>query len=204
MTSSRFQSDSGVHRSQVGNPRRTGEAVAHSTAFEVLARSGFLARASIYAIIGILAVKLAVGSGGKTTNQQGALETIAHQPFGRVLLILTACGVGGYAFWRLTRAALGHGPEETESTFDRIAAVGSGVVYAGLCAIAIEIIAGSSSSGSGNARKATAGVFGWPGGTWLVGAAECGVHWRRPLSGLPGGDTGLPRGLEDRGDGTAH
>ena len=103
----------------ITTPRRAGEAVAHSTAFEVLARGGFLARATIYAIIGTLAIKVAVGSGGKTTNQQGALETIAHQPFGRVLLILTAFGLGSYALWRFTRAALDHGPEEALARTDR-------------------------------------------------------------------------------------
>jgi len=87
-----------------------------------------------------------------------------------VLLILVAIGLGGYALWRLLRALLGHGPEDTDSGFDRVAAVGSAVVYAGLCAIAVEILLGSGSSGgSGNASKTTAGIFGWPGGTWLVG-----------------------------------
>jgi hypothetical protein len=161
--------------SELRSARRTGQTVSNSAAFEALARAGFLARAAIYAIVGILAIKVAVGAGGTTTNQQGALETIAHQPFGKVLLVLTACGLGGYAFWRFTRAALGHGPEESDSTFDRIAAVGSGIVYAGLCAIAVEILAGSSGGGSGSPRKTTAGIFGWPGGVWLVGAAGVGL-----------------------------
>jgi uncharacterized protein DUF1206 len=156
----------------VRGARSGGEKVAHSRGFEWLARSGFVARGLIYGIIGVLAIKLAVGAGGKTTNQQGALKTIAHQPFGRVLLVLVAIGLGGYALWRLLRALLGHGPEDSDSGFDRVAALGSGIVYAGLCAIAVELLLGSGSSGgSGNAHRTTAGVFGWPGGTWLVGIA---------------------------------
>jgi hypothetical protein len=151
--------------------RRGGEDVAHSGAFEWLARAGFVARGLIYGIIGILAIKLAVGSGGTTTNQQGALKTIAHQPFGKVLLTLVAIGLGGYALWRFVRAALGHGPEDTDSGFDRVAALASGIVYGALCVIAVEILLGSGSSGSGNASKPTAGVLGWPAGTWLVGLA---------------------------------
>ena len=42
----------------------------------------------VYGIIGILALKLAIGHGGKLTNQQGALHTVAHQPFGKFLLTL--------------------------------------------------------------------------------------------------------------------
>lgn len=156
----------------VQSAQTSGEKVANSRGFEWLARSGFVARGLIYGIIGILAIKLAVGAGGTTTNQQGALKTIAHEPFGKVLLILVAIGLAGYALWRVMHALLGHGPEDSDSRFERLAALGSGIVYAGLCAIAIEILVSSSSSGgSSNTSKTTAGVLGWPAGTWLVGIA---------------------------------
>src|SRR5471030_708231 len=86
-----------------------GESFVQSKAFEVLSRAGFVARGLIYAIIGILALKLAVGQGGKLTNQQGALHTVAHQPFGKFLLTAVAIGLAGYSLLRLVRAALGHG-----------------------------------------------------------------------------------------------
>src|SRR5262245_17544039 len=115
-------------------PLRRAEATANeveqSTAFEVLSRAGFAARGAIYAIIGTLAIKLAIGSGGKTTDQSGALKTIAHQPFGEVLLILVAIGLAGYSLWRLSHALLGHGPERSDSGFERVAALGSGIAYA--------------------------------------------------------------------------
>jgi hypothetical protein len=156
----------------VWGAQTSGEKVARSRGFEWLARSGFVARGLIYGIIGILAIKLAVGAGGTTTNQQGAVKTIAHQPFGKVLLILVAIGLGGYALWRLVHALLGHGQEDSDSGFERLSAFESGIGYAGLCAIAVEILLGSgSSSGSGNTHSTTAGVLGWPGGTWLVGMA---------------------------------
>jgi fumarate reductase subunit D len=155
----------------VQHARSGGEKVARSDAFELLARAGFVARGLIYGIIGILAIKLALGAGGKTANQKGALKAIAHQPYGKVLLILVAIGLGGYALWRIIHALLGHGPEDSDTTFDRVAAGGSGIVYAGLCAIAVEILLDAGSSSSGNTHKTTAGVFGWPAGTWLVGLA---------------------------------
>ena len=148
-----------------------GEKVARSSGFEWLARAGFVARGLIYVIIGILAIKLAIGAGGKTTNQEGALATVARQPFGKVLLILVAIGLGGYALWRLLHALLGHGPEDSDTAFERVAAFASGIVYAGLCAVAVRILLGSGGGSSGNATKTTAGVFGWPAGTWLVGIA---------------------------------
>jgi hypothetical protein len=156
-------------------PLRRAEATANeveqSTAFEVFSRAGFAARGTIYAVIGILAIKLALGAGGKTTDQSGALKTIAHQPFGKVLLILVAIGLAGYSLWRFTHALLGHGPERSDSGFERLAALGSGVAYAIMCAVAVKILTGSGGGTSGHTSKATAGVFGWPGGTWIVGFA---------------------------------
>ena len=80
-----------------------------------------------------------------------------------MLLILVAIGLGGYVLWRPVRALLGHGAKGSDSGVDRVAAFASGVVCAGFCAIAVEILLGS-----GGAQKTTAGVFGWPAGTWLV------------------------------------
>ena len=142
-----------------------------TSAFEVLARAGFVARGVVYGVIGILAIKLAIGAGGKTTDQGGALRTIAHQPFGEVLLVLVAIGLGGYSLWRLLHALLGHGPERSDSGFERVAALGSGIAYGVTCAVAVAILLGSGSGTSGQASKATAGILGWPGGTWLVGIA---------------------------------
>jgi hypothetical protein len=147
-----------------------GEGLVRSDCFEWLARAGFAARGIVYVIIGILAIKLAVGAGGQTTNQQGALKTIAQQPLGKVLLILVAIGLGGYACWRLLRALVGHGPEASDSGFERLAGFASGIVYASLCAVAVKILVGSG-SGSGDVHAKTAGVLGWPAGTWLVGIA---------------------------------
>ena len=89
-----------------------------------------------------------------------------------MLLTLVAIGLAGYALWRLLHTLLGHGPEGSDSGFDRLAAFGSGVAYAGVCVIAVEILLGSGGgNSSGNANKTTAGVFGWPAGTWIVGIA---------------------------------
>jgi hypothetical protein len=137
-----------------------------------LARAGLVARGVVYAVIGILALKLAFGDGGKTTSQQGALKTVAHQPFGKLLLVLLAVGLAGYATWRLVRAFAGHGREDQDSSTDRIASFFSGIAYAGLAATAVAILIGAgSSSSSGSPKKATGGVLDWTGGPLLVGIA---------------------------------
>lgn len=143
-----------------------------SRAFELLSRGGFVARGLVYGLIGVLAVALAVGAGGEATNQQGAFETVVRQPLGHVLLILVAVGLGGYALWRLVRATLGRGPEgRDDDVFDRVAGFGSGVFYAVLCAVAVEVVTGRASSSSSSVPHHAAGILGWPGGQGLVGGA---------------------------------
>ena len=141
-----------------------------SRGFEWLSRAGFVARGLIYGIIGVLALRLAVGQGGRTTNQQGALHTVANQPLGKALLTLLAIGLGGYALWRFARAAIGHGPEGTDSKLDRVTALASGIVYASFCIAAVRILTGSKGSSS-TPKTASRDVFGWPAGIWIVGAA---------------------------------
>src|SRR5829696_5836794 len=162
----------GVSRSETPTDRaqEKGDDFAHSRTFEWLARAGLVARGVIYAVIGILAIKLALGDGGKTTNQNGALETIAKQPFGKTLLVLVAIGLAGYAIWRLVRAAIGHGPEQSDDTQDRIAGLASGIAYAILCVTAVKILIGAG-TGSGTPKEATGGVLDWTGGPLLVGVA---------------------------------
>jgi hypothetical protein len=143
---------------------------ARTPQFEWLARAGLVARGVIYAIIGILAIKLAFGSGGKTTDQQGALAEIAKQPFGKLLLILMAIGLAGYAIWRIVRAAIGRGPEATDDTKERISGLASGIAYGLLCITAVSILIGSGGGGN-NPDKTTGGVLGWPGGQIIVAIA---------------------------------
>ena len=175
-------------RGPVREARARGESIARTPEFEWFARAGLVARGVVYAVIGVLALKLALGDGGKATNQQGALQTIAKQPFGTVLLILVAVGLAGYASWRLLRAAVGQGPDGKEDAKERIDGLVSGIGYAGLCLTAVKILAGSGGGGgASNPDKTTGGVLGWPGGTWLVaivGVIIVGVGLEQGYKGL--------------------
>jgi len=166
--------------------KREGDQLAGAKPLGWLARAGLIGRGVIYGIIGILALKLALGDGGEATDQQGALTTIAQQSFGEVLLILVAVALAGYALWRLVRAAVGHGAEQRDDATDRLAAVGSGIAYAILCVTAVEILIGAGSS-SGSTKQTTGGVLDWTGGPVLVaiaGAILIGVAAYQAYKGL--------------------
>jgi hypothetical protein len=151
---------------------KTGRAFTETRTFEILARAGYVARGVIYILIGALAIRLAQGVGGPRPSQQGALRTIGHQPFGKVMLIAMAIGLGGYAIWRLLQAFVGQTPEYgRHSTMDRIGAAGSGIAYAAFCVLTIEILRGSAGNSSAKTKETTARVLQWPAGRELVAAA---------------------------------
>jgi hypothetical protein len=158
-------------RGAVAGARHGGETVARRREFAWLARAGLVARGVSYGIVGVLALKLAFGSGGgKATNQRGALQALAREPFGQVLLIAMAVGLAGYSIWRLVRAGIGHGTQQKDSGGERVAGVASGLAYAALCVTAVKILVGVSSSGGANSpKKTTGGVLAWTGGTAIIG-----------------------------------
>jgi Domain of Unknown Function (DUF1206) len=160
-------------RSLARQPARArGRALVNEPAFAWIARSGLVARAIVYGVIGVLALEVAIGIGGKTASQRGAMLAIARQPLGKVLLIIVAVGLGGYAVWRFVSAALGRRERDEHKLGHRVAAFGSGVAYAALCVTAIRILVGAPTTGGTNSPKqAAAGVLSWTGGPAIVAAA---------------------------------
>jgi hypothetical protein len=138
--------------------------------FEGLARAGYATRGVLYMVIGLLAYRLSQGVGDEPASQQGALRIISDQPYGRLLLTLTAIGLAGYAVWRFLQALVGVTPEAgRHSALDRLAAIGSGSAYAAFCLVAVGILRDSRGD-SPTPQEATAGALGWTGGRELVGA----------------------------------
>jgi hypothetical protein len=140
-------------------------------AVEKLARIGLVAQGVSFGLVAVLAIKLALGEGGKATDREGALRTIADHPVGRLLVIALAAGFGCYALWRLIEVLFGHKLEShrDESVWKRIGALGKAAIYGALCAAAVSILLGEGGGGSGQKQKeATAGILGWPAGKWIV------------------------------------
>jgi cytochrome bd-type quinol oxidase subunit 2 len=136
------------------------------------ARLGFVARGVVYAMVAGLAVRLAVGEpSSEQANKQGALQAIADQPLGRIVLAVLAVGLAGYALWRLSEAAFGYRNEDDDKkrTAKRLASAGKAVIYVVFCVSTILVIMGRSSGDSEQQQKAwTARILDWPGGQLLV------------------------------------
>ncbi|MFK4222433.1 DUF1206 domain-containing protein [Streptomyces sp. NPDC019890] len=152
-------------------PRRSAEKQTLTAA----GRAGFVARGVVYVLIGALAVKIALGSGGEEADRQGALRQVAEQPFGRVMLWALVVGFGGMALWRGARAVLARG--RRRKTASRLLDGGRALFYAAVCWATAAFAAGSGQGSSGDAKSQdwTASALELPYGRVLVGAAGCVV-----------------------------
>jgi hypothetical protein len=71
----------------------------------MFARLGFVARGIAYIVIGVIAVMLAFGVARHEPDRAGAIEAIAGQPFGYLLLWILVIGFLALAVWRFVQAA---------------------------------------------------------------------------------------------------
>jgi len=69
-----------------------------------LVRVGYAAKGVIYLLIGVLALQLALGEGGRVTDASGVLRAIVEQPFGPGMLLLIGIGILAYAGWEIAQA----------------------------------------------------------------------------------------------------
>lgn len=154
--------------------RRAGE----SRWVEPLGRAGLVAKAVLYGVIAILAFQVARGARGQAPDKDGALQTIAGQPFGRFLLGLLALGLAGYALWRLAQAVLDreHAGDGVKGLAKRGGQLARAAWYGFLCALTVSaLIEGRSNGSGGSEQQTTAGVFEWTGGRALVYAVGLGL-----------------------------
>jgi len=136
---------------------------------ERLARPGLIARGVVYLLIGFLAIQIAVGSGAKEADQQGAFHYVASQPFGQFLLWILALGLLAYALWRLVQAITGDvdPSDPDQKNRERLIATVKFVIYSAFAFSAASI---AESSGSTSSTAMTAEVMKTTGGQLLVGA----------------------------------
>ena len=155
----------------VTSTQSTAQRVGDSDALEKVARVGFLAKGLVYALIGVLAVQVALGS-SEQADQKGALQAVAAQPGGSIVLWAMVVGFLGYALWRFSEAAWGRRDEtdQTKRTVKRIGSAANGLLYLGLAYLAFRTVTAAASGGNDSA-DVTATVLGWPGGALIVGLA---------------------------------
>ncbi len=142
---------------------------AKSDTFGWVARLGLAARASIYLLIGALAVAVAAGRSSSETDQRGAMQELNGHTAGHLVLWVIAVGLAGYALWRFSEAAVGV-TGEGKKWGPRLKSFVRGCIYAFFSFSAFQIAMGKATgSQAGQQENLTAKVLRHGGGRLAVG-----------------------------------
>jgi hypothetical protein len=142
-------------------------------------RVGWVAKGVVYALTGVLALKVGTDQIGGAqdsdeANQSGAISKIAQQQYGPALLVLLALGLFVYATWRVVTVLL---PAENDGKawLNRVGYTISAIVYVALGLVAVSLARNPGKAGEAEEREdakveqLTADVLGWTGGRYIVG-----------------------------------
>lgn len=147
---------------------------------ERAARAGYTAKGVVYAAVGFLAFRQALGMGGDASGTREALREMASAPFGTAIVGLTALGLAGYVLWRLVQVVLDPERQAGEGDETRLARraffLMSAVIYGFLAYYAAMLVLGPASSS--DERVMLAGLTSTTWGPWLVGAVGVGLIGR--------------------------
>jgi hypothetical protein len=164
----------GTTGSAMGSARQAGD----SDALENLARVGLIAYGVVHLLVAWLALQLAWGGGsGESADQSGAMSTVAESPVGKPLLWVIAIGLIALAVWQAAEVLRwrhgwsASGKTRTKALRKSGKAIVKAVIYISLAVLAIRFATGGGQSSSQQQQQTTAGVFDWPAGQFLVGAA---------------------------------
>lgn len=136
---------------------------------QALARAGFVARGIVYLLIAWIALLIALKHATLQADRTGALQLIAGEPFGEVLLWFLVVGFGGMALWRASLAIHPTGPGARKAG-KRAGSAFRAVFYAAACASTLTFVLEHRVTGSSDqaSQDFTARAMAHPGGVVLV------------------------------------
>ena len=160
-----------------GQAKQAARDVHSSETLDRINRFGLLAFGLVHLVLGWLAVQLAFGDRGGSTSTSGAVQELAQQPFGSVLVWLVAIGMVLYSVVQLVEAAIGRRDDDgTKRTLKRAVSAGKAVVYGVIAFSALKVAIGQGSGGGEQGTDSMTGkLMDLPGGQVLVGLVGLGI-----------------------------
>ncbi len=155
--------------------KQTGRKANDSEWLDYAIRAGLIAYGVVHLIVAGLAVQLAFGDKKENASNNGALQTLAEQPFGHFLVWLVAIGILLLVVWQVVEFAVGYRDEtdDTKRWRKRAASLLKALLYAALAWSAFKTATGGGSSG--NTDSTTSKVMDLPGGQFIVGVVAIGI-----------------------------
>ena len=177
-----------TYRNKMGLPstvarevRAEAKRTASNSWLEFLERCGYVIRGVTYAVMGGLALGLALGIGGAATDQSGSVVVLSEGPAGKVLLFAVVIGLGAYSIWGFVRAIydpLNRG-NDPEGIAERLGFAWSGTAYAAIVIFALRLLAGSGASAAHDSTQAAiARILAYPAGHLIavaIGIVTIGI-----------------------------
>jgi len=169
-------------RFYTGGVNSTGAAGAaratrNSRALHFFARVGFAVSGLLHALIGLIAIGIATGTGGEA-DQSGALSQLASTPGGVFLLWLVVVGLAALGLWLLISAFLPAGRTGKKRLGYSLTQLGKAAVYFVIAATALVFARGGTTDSAESTRALSTNILAAPGGVLLVfviGVAIVGV-----------------------------
>lgn len=147
---------------------KAGAKVQQNPAYRVLVTVGLICFGIVHLLIAWLALQVAFGGKGDA-SQQGAIQELARQPFGNILLLVVGVGLLTLTLWQLIEAATGHTLyDDRKRTLKRLSSAGRPIAYAALAVTALRFALTQRGSSGNGGEKATSTLLGLPGGVVLV------------------------------------
>jgi hypothetical protein len=154
---------------------------AANPALELLERLGYVVRGALYAVMGLLALRIVFSvAGGEATDLTGSLVALIRNPYGKFVLVVVAVGLAAYSIWGFTRAVYDplHRGNDAGGYMARLGFVSSALSYAAIVLFALQLLAGSGATTADGTQRNVAAVLTHPAGgalTILIGLVVLGV-----------------------------
>ncbi len=146
-----------------------------------LERLGYAARGALYVVMGVLALRIGLGSGGgQATDLTGSLVFLIGNPFGKLVLIVVVVGLVAYSIWGFVRAIYDplHRGRDASGVMARVGFVSSAVSYAAIALFGLGVLLGSPAAAGDSTQKYATTLLAHPFGgplTIILGLVSFGV-----------------------------
>jgi hypothetical protein len=167
--------------SEIRSANSAVKRAAENPALGYLERLGYVARGALYVVMGVLALRIALGSsGGQATDLNGSLVFLIGNPFGKFVLIAMVVGLVAYSIWGFVRAIYDplHRGRDASGVMARVGFVSSAVSYAAIAFFGLKILLGSGGAAGDSTQKYATTLLNAPFGgplTIIVGLVSFGV-----------------------------
>ena len=132
-----------------------------------LARAGFATNGLVHALIGLLAIRVAFGTGGRA-DQGGALRQIAGSPGGVVSLWVVTIALAALGLWLIVGAFALRSRDPKSGKRYRVVEIGKGIAYLLLAATALTSALGGQSNSEADVGAMSAALIATPGGVLVL------------------------------------